>query len=391
MKRTSIVVLFCLCVLALCSLVLNQAKLAAEGPASAPIGSPAKQLTLDLGKGIAMKLTLIPAGKFLMGSPAGEKDRNPAEGPQHEVAITKPFYMGVYEVTQAQYEAIMGKNPSVFKSAKNPVESVSWEDAVEFCKKLSQKTGKTVRLPTEAEWEYACRAGTKTRFSFGDADADLHKYGNYCDKSNTNGFQWQDKAHDDGHDKTAPVGSYKPNPFGLYDIHGNVDEWCSDWYAESYAKAGTRDPQGPTTGIAYVVRGGCWRAPGVACSSASRLPRLPTRHAKSKADAAMQKLQATMVKMEFENQELGLVIDYLREITDLPIHVKWRGNHPPHSGEHQTQERVGGQGSGHPPGRSGVGRREARVQDRQRRAHHHHHGGGPEGCGGRHEDDWFFL
>ncbi|MEI7836387.1 MAG: formylglycine-generating enzyme family protein, partial [Planctomycetota bacterium] len=164
------------------------------------------QRTLDIGSGGMMELVLIPAGTFTMGSPDGENGRRPDEGPQREVTISKAFHMGVYEVTQEQYEAVMGKNPSEFKGAKNPVECVSWDDAVEFCKKLSAKTGKTVRLPTEAEWEYACRAGTKTGFSFGDDYADLHKYGNYCDESNTNGLEWQDKEHNDGHDKTAPVG-----------------------------------------------------------------------------------------------------------------------------------------------------------------------------------------
>jgi formylglycine-generating enzyme required for sulfatase activity len=121
-------------------------------------------LTLSLGGEVTMKLTLMPPGTFLMGSPEGEKDRREDEGPQHEVTITKPFYMGVYPVTQEQYQAVMGKNPSYFKGARNPVETVSWHNAVEFCKKLSRKTGKTVRLPTEAQWEYACRAGSTTRF-----------------------------------------------------------------------------------------------------------------------------------------------------------------------------------------------------------------------------------
>ncbi|MCY2924212.1 MAG: formylglycine-generating enzyme family protein [Planctomycetota bacterium] len=241
----------------------------AGDPASPPAGGASKELTLDLG-GAAMKLVLIPAGKFTMGSPEGEKDRQRHEGPQREVTISKAFYMGVCEVTQEQYEAIMGKNPSAFKDAKNPVERVSWNDAVEFCKALTAKTGKTVRLPTEAECEYACRAGTKTRFSFGDADADLYKYGNYCDKSNTNGVSWKDEAHDDGHDKTAPVGSYKPNAWGLYDMYGNVAEWCSDWYADSYAKAGTRDPQGPDSGSLRVLRGGGWYDNPRRCRSARR-------------------------------------------------------------------------------------------------------------------------
>jgi formylglycine-generating enzyme required for sulfatase activity len=240
-------------------------------PATQPSTQPAKELTLDLGNKVTMKLALIPAGKFLMGSPDGEKDGQTDERPQHEVTISKPFYMGVYEVTQEQYEQIIGKNPSSFKGAKNPVESVSWDEAVAFCQALSRKTGKTVSLPTEAQWEYACRAGTKTRFGFGDKDEDLCKYGNYCDKSNTNDLSWQDKDHNDGFDKTAPVGSLKANDWGLYDMHGNVWEWCSDWYADSYANAKNQDPQGPDSGTQRVLRGGCWNLYPRCCRSAIRL------------------------------------------------------------------------------------------------------------------------
>ncbi len=229
-----------------------------------------KELTLDLGNNVTMKLALIPAGKFMMGSPETEKDHTSDEGPQREVTISKPYYLGVYEVTQEQYEQIIGKNPSEFKGMKKPVDMVSWNDAVEFCKRLSRKTGKTVSLPTEAQWEYACRAGTKTRFGFGDKDEDLCKYGNYCDKSNTDGYSWQDKDHNDGFDKTAPVGSLKPNAWGLYDMHGNVFEWCSDWGAASYANAKNQDPQGPDSGTTRVLRGGCWDCDPQYCRSASR-------------------------------------------------------------------------------------------------------------------------
>jgi sulfatase modifying factor 1 len=126
-----------------------------------------------------------------------------------------------------------------------------------------------VRLPTEAEWEYACRGGTQTRYSFGDEDGDLYRFGNYCDKSNRNGFTWQDKEHDDGQDKTAPVGSYKPNGFGLYDMHGNVFEWCGDWYGE-YVKGAQRDPTGEADGVAPVLRGGSWYCFPWYCRSAHR-------------------------------------------------------------------------------------------------------------------------
>ena len=228
-----------------------------------------KELVLDLGNKVTMKLVLIPAGKFMMGSPETEKGRESNEGPQHEVNISKPFFLGVYEVTQEQYEQIIGKNPSILKGAKNPVECVSWNAAVEFCKKLSQKTGRTASLPTEAQWEYACRAGSKTRFSFGDKDEDLHKYGNYCDKSNTDGFPWQDEDHNDGFDKTAPVGSLKANAWGLYDVHGNVWEWCGDWY-DSYANAKNQDPMGPDSGSDHVLRGGGWHLNHQGCTSATR-------------------------------------------------------------------------------------------------------------------------
>jgi len=163
------------------------------------------------------------------------------------VTISKPFYMGVFEVTQAQYQAVIGSNPSNFKGASNPVDKVSWDDATAFCKKLSAKTGKTVRLPTNAQWEYACRAGSKTRFSYGDDD---NKLGDYA---------WYDK---NSGGKTHPVGRKKPNAFGLYDMHGNAWEWCNDWYSESYANAKDRDPGGPDSGDTHVLRSGGIYHPG---------------------------------------------------------------------------------------------------------------------------------
>ena len=219
-----------------------------------------KELSLDLGNKVTMKLALIPAGMFLMGSPETEKDRHKIEGPQHEVTISKPFYMGVYPVTQEQYEQIMGKNPSHVKGAQSPIETVSWHDAVEFCKKVSQKTGKTVRLPTEAQWEYACRAGTKTRFSFGDKAEDLGDYA------------WYDGNSDR---VTHPVGQKMPNDFGLYDMLGNVWQWCADWCSEDYSEARDTDPTGPASGKARVLRGGCWYDAPLHCRSAYRNGDLP--------------------------------------------------------------------------------------------------------------------
>lgn len=263
-----------------------------QDEAAKPLAIP-KELTLDLGNKVTMKLVLIPAGKFTMGSSKAEQlkvaeevervlrlvdDPNTEignaftiEGPQREVTISKPFYMGACEVTQEQYEQLMGKNPSEFKGAQNPVERVSWDDARAFCKTLSQKTGKTVCLPTEAQWEYACRAGTTTRFSFGDDTADLHKYGNYLDKSNTSGIAWRDSDHDDGFDKTAPAGSLKPNDWGLYGMHGNVWEWCSDRFEPFYTNAQNIDPTGPAVGDFRVVRGGSWQSGPASCRSADRL------------------------------------------------------------------------------------------------------------------------
>jgi formylglycine-generating enzyme required for sulfatase activity len=203
------------------------------GPAVPAPKSGSAIVTLDLGKGVAMRLVLIRPGKFLMGE--GKEQR--------EVTISKPFYMGATEVTQAQYEAVMRVNPSHFKGAANPVDKVSWFDAMDFCKKLSERTRQVFRLPTEAEWEYACRAGTTTRFSFGDSESDL---GDYAWHKGNSG------------EKTHPVAQKKPNAWGLYDMHGNVWEWCADWYG-SYTAGPLTDPQGAASGSLRVLRGGSWR------------------------------------------------------------------------------------------------------------------------------------
>jgi len=224
-------------------------------PTTRPSTQPAKELALDLGGGVAMKLVLIPAGKFLMGSPSGESGRYDREGPQRGVTLSKPFYMGVYEVTQEQYQAMMGNNPSKFKGSTQPVEQVSWDDAVDFCQRLSQKTGGTVRLPTEAEWEYACRADSRTRFCFGDSDNRLGHYGWYGSNSGS---------------RTHSVGQKKPNDWSLYDMHGNVYEWCADRYGDSYANANAVDPHGPDSGTDRVLRGGCWFYFPQLCRSAYR-------------------------------------------------------------------------------------------------------------------------
>ena len=201
---------------------------------------------------IGMKLVYIPAGEFMMGG-----TKKTSEKPVHNVCISKGFFMGVYEVTQAQYREIMGTNPSYFKGDNNPVEKVSWNDATEFCRKLSEKDSRVYTLPTEVQWEYACRAGSTTVFSFGNSESSFGDYAWYLSNS---GY------------KTHPVGQKKPNEFGLYDMHGNVWEWCRDWYGDDYySNSSGIDPQGPDTGTARVLRGGSWSNDPKGCRSAFRL------------------------------------------------------------------------------------------------------------------------
>jgi formylglycine-generating enzyme required for sulfatase activity len=217
-----------------------------------------------LGDGVTLEFVLVPAGEFEMGSPATEKDRAADEGPVHRVRISKSFYMGKYEVTQNLYSAVMGSNPSMFKKGERPVERVTWEEAKAFCEKLSEKYGGSYRLPTEAEWEFACRAGTQTRFYFGD-DSDYSQLEQYAWCSKNSGST------------TQPVGSKKPNPFGLYDMHGNVWEWCSDWYTEDYySQSPEVDPQGTLIGSKRVLRGGGWLLSGRCSRSAARGAGVPS-------------------------------------------------------------------------------------------------------------------
>jgi formylglycine-generating enzyme required for sulfatase activity/serine/threonine protein kinase len=193
----------------------------------------------DLGKGIKLEMVLIPAGRFMMGSPASEVGRKDNET-QHEVTLTKPFYMGKYEVTQEQWQEVMGTIPNNWtKGAKEPLTNVSWTACQEFIKKLNAKTNGGYRLPTEAEWEYACRAGTSTAYSFGDS----------LTKSDA---KYRDNK---ALGSTNVIGSYKPNAFGLYDMHGNVWEWCEDWFGD-YSTGVVVDPKGPAMGVSRVGRGG---------------------------------------------------------------------------------------------------------------------------------------
>jgi len=215
----------------------------------APAEKPGK-----LKNSIGMEFASIPAGKFLMGSPATEEGRDQNEN-QHEVTLTQGFRMGVHEVTQAQYEQVMGKNPSAFKGATLPVERVSYDDALEFCQKLSdlpaeKAAGRKYRLPTEAEWEYACRAGTSTPFHFGN---ELNGTQANCNGNAPYGTTPKGPYLR----KTSSVGSYPANAWGLHDMHGNVMEWCQDWYGD-YPKYLNKDPKGSSNGERRVLRGGSW-------------------------------------------------------------------------------------------------------------------------------------
>jgi formylglycine-generating enzyme required for sulfatase activity len=272
-------------------------------------------LPVEETNSIGMKFAIIPPGEFDMGSMAeeiaaeiergkrakesqGYLDRVSSEGPRHRVKITRPLYVAVYQVTQGEYEKVMGVNPSAFTekqmessafkpplseyevkyretyvkkvegkdTSRHPVETVTWEKAMEFCHKLSampaeRAARRVYRLPTEAEWEYACRVGTTTRWSCGDDEAGLADVGWY--NKNAGG-------------KTHPVGEKKPNGWGLYDMHGNVWEWCMDWYGgDFYRQSRPVDPVGPPGGSNRVLRGGSWRSAAGDCRSANRLRHQP--------------------------------------------------------------------------------------------------------------------
>ncbi|WP_019499176.1 formylglycine-generating enzyme family protein [Pseudanabaena sp. PCC 6802] len=216
---------------------------------------------------IPLEMVKIPGGTFVMGAPPTEDRSSNSEHPQHEVTV-RSFFMGKYPVTQAQYQAVMGKNPSHFKEngANCPVENVSWNAAKEFCAKLSELTGKNYRLPSEAEWEYACRAGTTTPFYFGETiTPELVNYGG--------NYPYGEAPKGESRQQTTAVGIFSPNAFGLYDMHGNVWEWCEDNWHENYQGA-------PTDGRAWVdrkkstnhvSRGGSWSNNAYFCRSAYRI------------------------------------------------------------------------------------------------------------------------
>lgn len=227
-------------------------------------------LVREFSNSIGMKLVLVPKGDFAMGSRGGNPNADLDER-QHAVRITRDYFIGAFEVTQAQFERVMGRNPSVFQgtqlpgdSGNHPVESVSWIDAVEFCRRLSElpeeKAARRVyRLPTEAEWEYACRAGSPGEYAFGDQVELLDEYCWYA--TNSGG-------------RTHPVGEKKPNAWGLHDMHGNAWEWVADWY-EPHSGRAAIDPTGPRRGTDRVYRGGGWQYSAPYCRSANRTATRP--------------------------------------------------------------------------------------------------------------------
>ena len=238
-----------------------------------------------LTNSIGMELALLPAGTFLMGSPQDEGGRSDDEGPQHEVQISRPFYLGVYQVTQAQWQAVMGNHPSWFCASGHganrvkgmdtsdfPVEQVSWDDVTAFLKNLSAldkeaQAGRKYRLATEAEWEYSCRGGASSYQTFHFGTSLSSTQANFAGNSPYGGGGKGPYL-----ERTCKVGSYQPNAFGLYDMHGNVWEWCSDWYAaDYYTKSPRRDPPGASVGTSRVFRGGSCYDFGQSCRSAYRL------------------------------------------------------------------------------------------------------------------------
>ena len=220
-----------------------------------PMPTPRSSGQQEIASSIGLRLRRIPAGEFLMGSPSSEENHDIDEQ-QHRVRITRPFYIGIHEVTQGQWKAVMGTEPwqgkeYVKEGADYAACFISWEEAQEFCRKLGEKDGATYRLPTEAEWEYACRGGTSTMYSFGDDTTGLADHAWFEDNA------WNGKQA-----YVHMVGQKKPNAWGLFDMHGNVWEWCSDWYAGNYYeqfKSDTAvDPQGPEQSRRRVYRGGSW-------------------------------------------------------------------------------------------------------------------------------------
>jgi formylglycine-generating enzyme required for sulfatase activity len=232
------------------------------------VAPAAGSITAQLGNGVGLELIAIQPGSFTMGSPASERHRDYDEA-QHQVTISQPFWIGKYEVTQGQYQALMGMNPAEPKhgvGADCPVYNVTWNDAVNFCAKLTEieraagrlPAGYAYTLPTEAQWEYACRAGTATTYYWGNS-----MDGSYCWYSGNSSYT------------THPVGTKLPNAWGLYDMSGNVEEWCLDWWY-GHLSSGVTDPMGPSSGSYRVFRGGSWDVDAAFCTSSVRGPGSPS-------------------------------------------------------------------------------------------------------------------
>lgn len=286
---------------------------AAEGPSTSPATVPAKELSLDAASKVTLKLVRIPAGKFLMGSPASEKERDSDEA-QHEVTISKPFYMGATHVTVDQFAAFAKssgykteseraggakgfeinngnfefkmqpgrswRNPGFEQKGDHPVVFVSWNDARAFCTWLSRKSRKTVLLPTEAQWEYACRAGTQTEYPWGETADEGKGWLNAADQSLKKvvpGIRWPGLNWEDGYVFTSPGASFKANAFGLYDMTGNAWHWVQD-QDSAYPTSAVRDPMGGSGGNVRIIRGACWRDNAKMCRSADRRRLAPGTH-----------------------------------------------------------------------------------------------------------------
>jgi uncharacterized protein (TIGR02996 family) len=228
---------------------------------------------LTLTNSLGMGFVLVEAGTFLMGSPRDEQGRSRVER-QSAVTITRPFWIGVHQVTQEQYEHVMGVNPSDFKGLNRPVETVAWGECVEFCKQLGEMAAEKAekrlyRLPTEAEWEYACRGGaaffSPLPFHFRQPSASLS-----ATQANFDGkYPYGGAPTGERRKQTTEVGAFEPNALGIHDMHGNVYEWCSDWYGKYSAQA-VSDPAGPPEGTRRVMRGGDWHHDGRHCRAADR-------------------------------------------------------------------------------------------------------------------------
>jgi len=244
---------------------------------------PGENGTIPLSGTVSLDMNWIQPGTFIMGSPKDELGGNLGdETQQHQVTLTRGYWMGKYEVTQAQYEAVMKTNPSEFIGADLPVDSVTWYDAMTFCAKLtaSEKAagrlpeGYKYTLPTEAQWEYACRAGTSTALNSGKNLSDKEE----CPEMDEVGWYWFNAGKENyvnGLTCTHPAGQKKPNAWGLYDMHGNVEEWCLDWYDLDYTDSAVTDPTGPETGYSRVIRGGNWYNAARYCRSARRNSDVP--------------------------------------------------------------------------------------------------------------------